>query len=256
RLLRYYGAPTKLTGSFDVDTIKYVKSFQQMFRLSPDGVVGQATWRKLTPVLRRGSQNVAVRALQEALNAKRGYGLSVDGIFGVGTEQAVKAFQRHMGLVVDGIVGPATWTALNSHFVNLGDQGPGWYRYVVSDSDSSWGTAHTVATLHEVGRRWQSQGYKLRIGINDISLPHGGYFPPHASHRNGRDADLRPMRNDGAEAPVTWKMAAYSRQLTQALVDQLWATGEVELIFFNDPSVRGVQHWPGHDDHLHVRFKR
>jgi N-acetylmuramoyl-L-alanine amidase len=39
-------------------------------------------------------------------------GSGADGIFGAGTENAVKAFQRHHGLTVDGIVGKITWTKL------------------------------------------------------------------------------------------------------------------------------------------------
>lgn len=256
RLLRYYGSPTKLTGTFDADTIKYVKQFQQMYHLTVDGVVGNGTWNRLTPTLRRGQNNVAVMALQEALNVKRGFGLSVDGYFGAGTDMAVRSFQEHMGLKADGIVGPATWSALTEHFVELPMEGAGFYRYIVSESDSSWGTANTVATVQAVGRQWQAAGYGVRIGVNDISLPHGGYFPPHSSHRNGRDVDFRLVRNDGQEAGVSRFWDSYSRSLTQALVDMLWATGEVELILFNDPNVKGVQPWPGHDDHLHVRFKR
>ena len=45
-------------------------------------------------------------ALQRAL------GISADGIFGPGTQAAVKSFQRSHGLTADGIVGPATWAAL------------------------------------------------------------------------------------------------------------------------------------------------
>lgn len=55
-----------------------------------------------------------VKALQQALEAK-GYSVGpdgVDGIFGEGTETAVKAFQTSAGVKVDGIVGDATRSAL------------------------------------------------------------------------------------------------------------------------------------------------
>jgi chitosanase len=52
-----------------------------------------------------------VRALQQAL-ANAGITVTVDGVFGAGTEAAVKQFQQQKGLTVDGIVGPATRSAL------------------------------------------------------------------------------------------------------------------------------------------------
>lgn len=58
--------------------------------------------------LRYGSRGDDVRKLQQLLNA----GLTVDGIFGINTQKAVKAFQKAHGLTVDGIVGLKTWTAL------------------------------------------------------------------------------------------------------------------------------------------------
>lgn len=53
-------------------------------------------------ILRKGSRGDGVKLVQEAL------GLGADGIFGPGTEKAVKAWQADNGLVADGIVGPAT----------------------------------------------------------------------------------------------------------------------------------------------------
>ncbi|MFE7649079.1 protein kinase domain-containing protein [Streptomyces phaeoluteigriseus] len=56
------------------------------------------------------------RVLQvQCMLTKRGYGVGdsgADGIFGSGTDTAVRAFQRDGGLSADGIVGHDTWTAL------------------------------------------------------------------------------------------------------------------------------------------------
>lgn len=55
--------------------------------------------------------NEDVKKLQ-ALLKQRGYSIVADGIFGVGTDKAVKEFQRANGLTVDGIVGQGTWKEL------------------------------------------------------------------------------------------------------------------------------------------------
>lgn len=53
-----------------------------------------------------------VHRLQRAL-IRAGFDLDDDGLFGRGTEAAVKEFQRDNGLVADGIVGPKTWAAVD-----------------------------------------------------------------------------------------------------------------------------------------------
>lgn len=58
-------------------------------------------------VLRRDSRGEAVRELQERLKAA-GHDLKVDGSFGRGTEDTVKAFQEDQGLDPDGVVGKET----------------------------------------------------------------------------------------------------------------------------------------------------
>ena len=53
-------------------------------------------------VLRKGARGDGVKIMQEAL------GIGADGVFGPGTERALKAWQSSNGLVADGIAGPAT----------------------------------------------------------------------------------------------------------------------------------------------------
>ena len=61
--------------------------------------------------LSRKSRGDRVREVQRLLN-DNGANLLVDGVFGVGTDGAVRAFQESEGLVADGVVGPSTLRAL------------------------------------------------------------------------------------------------------------------------------------------------
>lgn len=61
--------------------------------------------------LKIGMSGPEVVTLQQELNEEK-YGLVIDGVFGFGTENAVKDFQRKNGLIADGIVGDMTWAAL------------------------------------------------------------------------------------------------------------------------------------------------
>jgi flagellum-specific peptidoglycan hydrolase FlgJ len=64
------------------------------------------------PILRLNSRGATVTMLQQRLTSA-GYGVGkIDGIFGVKTFEAVKAYQAEHGLVVDGVVGAKTWRSL------------------------------------------------------------------------------------------------------------------------------------------------
>src|SRR6187200_2752905 len=73
--------------------------------LSPDGIAGPDTFLALgmpeLVFLHKPLRGQTVRRLQEALGA------GADGVFGPGTEKAVKAFQESNGLPVSGVVDPA-----------------------------------------------------------------------------------------------------------------------------------------------------
>lgn len=61
----------------------------------------------MSGILKKGSRGDDVKALQQDLNAF-GYELSADGIFGDGTESAVRHLQKSFGYTVDGLVGDGT----------------------------------------------------------------------------------------------------------------------------------------------------
>ena len=62
------------------------------------------------PIQRRGSIGAYVLILQDALN-KMGHSTNgLDGVFGPGTERAVRAYQSSKSLTSDGVVGCQTWS--------------------------------------------------------------------------------------------------------------------------------------------------
>ena len=143
-------------GVFGSATEASVKAFQKQFNLTQDGVVGRSTWYKISYIyvsvkdlaeltsegeqptgesqingsnypgspLKKGDSGTSVERMQFWLQQLAEFdkdllNLSVDGIFGSGTEAAVKAFQQKYGLTVDGIVGPATWEAIAEQYNSL-----------------------------------------------------------------------------------------------------------------------------------------
>lgn len=75
------------------------------------------------PLVRQGDQQHPVQTLQYLLRA-RGRNLTADGVFGPGTDAAVRGFQQALHLdipsvTVDGIVGPVTWQALVSGMLSF-----------------------------------------------------------------------------------------------------------------------------------------
>lgn len=72
-----------------------------------DGLKGPKTLSACVTV-KRGAKGNITKLIQERLNSV-GFKLSTDGIFGGGTERAVKVFQKNRGLTQDGVVGRNTW---------------------------------------------------------------------------------------------------------------------------------------------------
>ena len=97
-----------------------------------------------------------------------------------------------------------------------------------------------------------------RVGIGDLSRPHGGPFGPmHVSHQSGLDVDVYYPRLDRRElAPRS--AGQIDRGLGQDLVDRFLRAGAVKIFVGPNTHLRGppriVQVLPLHDNHMHVRI--
>ena len=154
RISRNYPSIPKIPiadGIFGTDTEAAVRRFQEIFGLTPDGIVGRATWYKIQniyigvkrltdlsaeairfdeisqqfpEVLREGDSGIGVANLQYYLDFLSAYyntipPTAIDGSFGASTRAAVEALQRTFGLPVDGIVGEVTWKALYDAYLGI-----------------------------------------------------------------------------------------------------------------------------------------
>jgi penicillin-insensitive murein DD-endopeptidase len=122
--------------------------------------------------------------------------------------------------------------------------------------DSHWGKPEVIDSLVKIGKLWADK-HDSAISVGQISRKLGGSFPPHHTHRDGDDVDIRPMRTDKQNLPTTWKAPEYSRDLTREMIKTIRANAPIRSILFNDPALireKICQAYLGHDNHLHVNF--
>lgn len=216
RIRRNYPAIPAITdeaGVFGESTRAAVARFQNIFSLSPDGIVGKATWNKLSylytsvtrladldsegsslgigtvppsSVLRLGTSGQDVITLQYLLNVAAEFNSAIpapvqDGNFGPETQQSVAAFQIAAGLSPDGIVGPLTWRALYNTYLGAVDVIPpgvdaGVTEYVVRSGDTLWLIARRFHTTVDAIKRLNGlTGDSLSIGqVLRIPAPDSG----------------------------------------------------------------------------------
>jgi murein endopeptidase len=128
-----------------------------------------------------------------------------------------------------------------------------------------WGTDELVRTVMRVIHSYaRAHPAAPRVGIGDLSLPHGGYFGPevgggigHETHQNGLDADVYyPLRSEAERAPLG--VGEIDLRLAQDLVDRFVAA-RVDLVYVgpNTPLTGPagvVIPLANHDNHMHVRI--
>jgi murein endopeptidase len=122
-----------------------------------------------------------------------------------------------------------------------------------------WGSDRLIRTVLRVIGGYARTHPDVRVGIGDLSRPHGGGFgPKHVSHQNGLDVDVYYPRLDWLEQPPD-RPEQIDRSLAQELVDRFVHAGAVRIFvgpqtgLVGPPSI--VQVLAGHDTHLHVRIR-
>ena len=137
-------------GIFGARTEASVRKFQEVFNLDPDGIVGSATWYSLVRIyvavtrlaelrsqgqrfyanswanepIEQGDRGIKVEHLQYMLSVLSEYipeipPVTVDGIYGSNTRNAVLAAQRRFGLPQTGEVDFDTWDEIYDQYAGI-----------------------------------------------------------------------------------------------------------------------------------------
>ncbi len=236
RIAKNYPAiPTisPIDGIFNSTTKESVKVFQKVFNLVSDGIVGKATWNKLSQIyvgvkklaelesegesipippappsslIKKGSTGELVKLAQFFLASIGEFYdniplVEVNGTFDDITENAVKSFQKKFGLIVDGIVGNNTWNKLYDIFLTIKD-------YIFTSSGAlikypgyllrQGSRGEDIKTI----QKWIFQLSKKypQIPIIDID----GIFGPNTKTAVIAFQKLFDLIPDGIVGPITW----------------------------------------------------
>lgn len=209
----YPGIPkiSPVDGFFDRGTTDAVRKFQETFNLTPDGIVGTATWNSINHIynavkrlyqvnseglklseldtrydseLEIGDRSGGVYVLQYylayiSLFYPTVLSVSPDGDFGTATEESVKSYQRTFGLPETGIVDENTWYSIESTYYEILKSAP----YVFSD-----------------GLILPYPGRVLRVGIdgNDVRA-----LQEYLSYIGRTYSEIPPVSVDGVFGPGT-----------------------------------------------------
>ena len=269
-------------GTFGNKTEAALKAFQKDILLKDTGVVDlptQAAMRQLNDGVKKGSKGGVVQALQQKLVSKKFLTQAeMDtgiGIFGNKTQAALIQFQlKNDKLEPNGILSDETYRLLfktpapvtpiptnpNNTNINkvLEANGEGYTTYKREPGGADqFGTEMTINRIEDLGRKWFLLHPEVLLQFGDISRRGGGAFPPHSSHKNGRDVDVRPIRKDNRIDPISVGEIQYDSIRTEEFVKLVRSRYPNVMVLFNDDRLikKGLTaHAKGHSNHLHIRF--
>lgn len=190
--------------------LKYIyNGVKNLSEIYSEGLTISEVERVFSNVLRQGDRGIAVRTIQYYLNFVGQFndsltiGIAEDGIFGQETKRAVEAFQRYYGLTVDGIVGRNTWNAVIDAYNDI-------LRSLPSDFTgfSSLLYPGYYITRGSSGRIVEQLQTFLRvIARNNNAIPNvavDGIFGPQTQAAVIAVQNWFDLEPDGVVGPITW----------------------------------------------------
>jgi murein endopeptidase len=117
--------------------------------------------------------------------------------------------------------------------------------------------AHPImmTAVLRVAREWMMIDGR-RFGVGDISMADAMRTPNHRGHRTGLNLDVRPLRKDGREEPVTWQQTGlYDQDGTRRLIHLFRTFAPVVTVIFNDPGIPYCSKAGNHDNHFHLDLR-
>lgn len=158
--------------------------------------------------------------------------------------------------------------------------------YTKRQPATSWGSTHAIGVImRSIAIFRHETGFEGELLMGSISKKRGGKFPPHRSHRSGRDVDVGLPAFPGFPEGTRARAGRVDWGATWALMQAFIRSGEVRYIFLSyglqkrlydaavqmgtsDDDLDELIQWPrgrkstqglvrdapGHDTHFHVRI--
>ena len=222
-------------GVFSFDTEDAVKKFQETFGLTPDGIVGNATWYKVLFIYnavkrlnelnsegitlsevtkqfagesRVGDSGDDVKNIQYFLNYLAEFyseipRIDIDGIFGPSTENAIKAFQRLFELPITGTVDLTTYDILYRTYLGFIREIP--FKYLDGKIYPYPGIPLRLGAESEVVRLLQEYlNYISEFFVQIPSVSPTGYFGQRTEEAVIAFQRLNGLEPTGTVGAATW----------------------------------------------------
>jgi hypothetical protein len=150
---------------------------------------------------------------------------------------------------------------------------------VIKNPARAWGTEATIRSILDAMARWRQcsaeYGLAYELRVADVSTMGGGKLPPHKSHHEGRDVDVS-VQGHGlpVDALPCMLLAFMADPNVRVVYLDHGVQGELHELLERAPELGAellpelqyplgpgqgmtrIRHWPGHADHLHVRYVR